>query len=102
VGVRFLGDRLVARGTRDIEDLEPGEGAIVRCNGEKVAGFRDDDGTLHAVSARCTHLGCQVAWNGAERSWDCPCHASRFTVDGEILNGPATKPLSRKQPPAGV
>jgi glycine/D-amino acid oxidase-like deaminating enzyme/nitrite reductase/ring-hydroxylating ferredoxin subunit len=101
VGVRFLGDRLVARGTRDIEDLEPGEGAIVRCNGEKVAGFRDDDGTLHAVSARCTHLGCQVAWNGAERSWDCPCHASRFTVDGEILNGPATKPLSRKQPPAG-
>jgi glycine/D-amino acid oxidase-like deaminating enzyme/nitrite reductase/ring-hydroxylating ferredoxin subunit len=96
VGVRFVADRIVAPGRKSLEELAPGEGAIVRSNGEKVAGYRDDDGGLHAVSARCTHLGCQVAWNGAERSWDCPCHASRFTPDGDILNGPATKPLEKK------
>jgi glycine/D-amino acid oxidase-like deaminating enzyme/nitrite reductase/ring-hydroxylating ferredoxin subunit len=93
VGFRFVADRLKHRGTRPIEDLAPGEGAIVSAAGQKVAGFRDDDGVLHAVSSRCTHLGCQVAWNAAERTWDCPCHASRFTVDGEILNGPAVDPL---------
>ncbi len=93
VGYRLVSDRILAPGRRDIEDLERGEGAIVTSNGRKVAGYRDDAGGLHAVSARCTHLGCQVAWNAAERTWDCPCHGSRFTTDGEILNGPATKPL---------
>lgn len=94
VGVRFFADRLLAPGRRDIQNLANGEGAIVSSNGHKVAGYRDDEGKLHAVSTRCTHLGCQVAWNAAERSWDCPCHGSRFTPDGEILNGPATKPLA--------
>jgi glycine/D-amino acid oxidase-like deaminating enzyme/nitrite reductase/ring-hydroxylating ferredoxin subunit len=93
VGVRFFADRLRARGTRDIGDLAPGEGGIVSSGGQKVAGYRDEEGRLHAVSTRCTHLGCQVAWNAAERSWDCPCHGSRFSPDGEILNGPATQPL---------
>jgi Rieske Fe-S protein len=51
---------------------------------------------VHSVSARCTHLGCIVSWNNAERSWDCPCHGSRFGVDGDVLQGPAVKPL----PPA--
>jgi Rieske Fe-S protein len=58
-----------------------------------VAGYRDEDGALHAVSARCTHLGCLVAFNNAERSWDCPCHGSRFDVDGAVLQGPAVRPL---------
>jgi glycine/D-amino acid oxidase-like deaminating enzyme/nitrite reductase/ring-hydroxylating ferredoxin subunit len=93
VGARFASERLWHRGDRPIEDLEPGEGAIVSAGGRKVAGFRDDTGRLHAVSTRCTHLGCQVAWNSAERSWDCPCHGSRFDVDGEILDGPAVMPL---------
>jgi glycine/D-amino acid oxidase-like deaminating enzyme/nitrite reductase/ring-hydroxylating ferredoxin subunit len=97
VGFHFFADRLKHRGTRPIEDLAPGEGAIVNAAGEKVAGYRDDDGALHAVSSRCTHLGCQVAWNAAERTWDCPCHASRFTVDGEILNGPAVDPLEPRK-----
>jgi Rieske Fe-S protein len=96
VGARFVADRLLARGTRDIAELAPGEGGIVSCDGQKVAGYRDDGGQLHAVSTRCTHLGCQVAWNAAERSWDCPCHGSRFTPDGEILNGPATTPLEAR------
>jgi glycine/D-amino acid oxidase-like deaminating enzyme/nitrite reductase/ring-hydroxylating ferredoxin subunit len=92
-GVHFFADRLKERGTRPIEDLRPGEGAIVSAGGRKVAGHRDDEGALHAVSSRCTHLGCQVVWNAAERSWDCPCHGSRFDVDGEVLNGPAVDPL---------
>jgi glycine/D-amino acid oxidase-like deaminating enzyme/nitrite reductase/ring-hydroxylating ferredoxin subunit len=97
-GVRFFSDRLKHRGTRPIAELAPGEGAIVSAGGRKVAGYRDDDGALHAVSSRCTHLGCQVVWNAAERTWDCPCHASRFDVDGGVLNGPAVKPLGRRDP----
>lgn len=95
VGLRMVGDRVLHRAGRQLEDLAPGEGGLVSKDGQKVAGFRDREGVLHAVSATCTHLGCQVAWNAAEESWDCPCHASRFTVDGEILNGPATRPLRR-------
>jgi Rieske Fe-S protein len=98
VGLRFVAERIKHRGTRPIADLAPGEGDIVSAGGKKVAGYRDDDGTLHAVSARCTHLGCQVVFNAAERSWDCPCHASRFDVDGAVLNGPAVKPLGPRDP----
>ena len=93
VGVRFVADRVLSPGLRDISTLSTGEGAIVSCDGTKVAGHRDDLGRLHAVSARCTHLGCQVAWNRAERTWDCPCHGSRFRPDGEVIEGPATRPL---------
>jgi glycine/D-amino acid oxidase-like deaminating enzyme/nitrite reductase/ring-hydroxylating ferredoxin subunit len=96
VGVHFFADRLKERGSRSIEDLRPGEGAIVSADGRKVAGHRDDEGRLHAVSSRCTHLGCQVVWNAAERTWDCPCHGSRFDVDGEVLNGPAVDPLASR------
>ena len=96
VGARFFGDRLRSPGRRDIEDLALGEGAVVSSRGRRVAGYRGEDGKLHAVSTRCTHLACQVAWNAAERTWDCPCHGSRFGVDGEILNGPAVKPLEKR------
>ena len=94
VPLHMVGDRLRDRGGRPIEDLEPGEGAIVSAPSGKVAGYRDPAGELHAVSTRCTHLGCQVRWNGAEWTWDCPCHASRFGVDGNVLNGPAVEPLA--------
>jgi glycine/D-amino acid oxidase-like deaminating enzyme/nitrite reductase/ring-hydroxylating ferredoxin subunit len=96
VAVRFAGDRLTKPGRRDIEDLRPGEGDIVRHNGEKVAAYRDPDGSLVAVSPVCSHLGCQVNFNRAERSWDCPCHGSRFAVDGSVLQGPAVHRLERK------
>jgi Rieske Fe-S protein len=59
--------------------------------------FCDDDGTLHEVSARCTHLGCIVRFNAAERTWDCPCHGSRFGIDGAVIEGPATRPLKPKE-----
>jgi glycine/D-amino acid oxidase-like deaminating enzyme/nitrite reductase/ring-hydroxylating ferredoxin subunit len=96
VGVHFVADRVRKPGTRSLEDLAPGEGDIVRHAGEKVAGYRDEDGGLVAVSATCTHLGCQVSFNRAERSWDCPCHGSRFAVDGTVLQGPAVHRLERK------
>ena len=75
-----------------------GEGGTVELDGEKVAAYRDDTGRLHAVTAACTHLGCLVTFNTAERSWDCPCHGSRFDVDGRVLAGPATKDLEIRQP----
>jgi glycine/D-amino acid oxidase-like deaminating enzyme/nitrite reductase/ring-hydroxylating ferredoxin subunit len=87
------GDRVVSLDTRDPADLRPGQGAVLMVDGERLAVFRDDDGTMHAVSATCTHLGCIVEFNDAERTWDCPCHGSRFDVEGEVLSGPATEDL---------
>ena len=75
-------------------EIAPGEGAIMRQQGKRLAVFRDEDGELHVRSATCTHLACSVAWNAAEKSWDCPCHGSRFDVDGEVLHGPATTALA--------
>jgi len=95
---RFAVDRLRQRG-RASDELAPGEGRVVSLHGRQVALSRDDDGTVRAVSARCTHLGCIVAYNDAERSWDCPCHGSRFALDGEVLQGPAVHPLEPKDPP---
>ena len=93
VGRRFVVDRLKRLRAPSVEAVAPGEGGIVDMDGKKVAACRDADGTLHAVSATCTHLGCTVAWNAAERSWDCPCHGSRFAPDGKLLDGPAVRDL---------
>lgn len=76
-----------------LDDIAPGQGALVRMHGKPVAAFRDDGGELHLRSAVCTHAGCTVHWNGFERCWDCPCHGSQFGVDGDVLNGPAAQPL---------
>jgi glycine/D-amino acid oxidase-like deaminating enzyme/nitrite reductase/ring-hydroxylating ferredoxin subunit len=74
-------------------DVQSGEGKILKLEGRKVACYRDEGGALHTVSPVCTHMGCDVAFNDAEKTWDCPCHGSRFTPDGDVLNGPAHKPL---------
>ncbi len=87
-------DRVTKR--RSAEDLGPGEGAVVGAGLGQRATFRDEDGALHALSARCTHLGCIVGFNRAERTWDCPCHGSRFGLDGEVIEGPAVRPLERR------
>ena len=96
VATRLVGDRLTKRGGREAAELAVGEADICHLHGEKVAAFRDEDGTLHAVSPACTHMGCQLNWNSGDRSWDCPCHGSRFSPDGDILHGPAVKPLERR------
>lgn len=76
-----------------VDDIAPGGGAVVRRGLHLTAVHRDEQGNLHERSAVCTHLGCVVHWNTAETSWDCPCHGSRFDVEGLVLAGPATKPL---------
>jgi glycine/D-amino acid oxidase-like deaminating enzyme/nitrite reductase/ring-hydroxylating ferredoxin subunit len=96
VAAHWVGDRL-SIDEQGPSDLEPGEAAIVDRDGERVAALRDDTGTLRAVSAICTHLGCVVEWNAAERSWDCPCHGSRFGVDGDVIQAPAVEPLERRE-----
>jgi glycine/D-amino acid oxidase-like deaminating enzyme/nitrite reductase/ring-hydroxylating ferredoxin subunit len=98
VGVHFVGDHLGRPDVRSTAELGPGEAGIVRRGAGKVAAYREQDGTLHAVSAVCTHLGCQVKWNEAERSWDCPCHGSRFHYTGRVLQGPAVRDLEPKPP----
>jgi glycine/D-amino acid oxidase-like deaminating enzyme/nitrite reductase/ring-hydroxylating ferredoxin subunit len=96
VGLRFVGDRLLTLRPPPVLGLAPGEAGLRDRDGEKVAAYRDPDGRLHAVSGRCTHLGCLVAWNAAERTWDCPCHGSRFGYDGQVLQGPAVEGLPPK------
>ena len=80
---------------KELDELVAGEGGIVRVRGRKRAAYRDDAGTLHVLSPVCRHLYCHVAWNAAERSWDCPCHGSRYSGEGEVIQGPTLKPLRR-------
>jgi glycine/D-amino acid oxidase-like deaminating enzyme/nitrite reductase/ring-hydroxylating ferredoxin subunit len=83
-------DHVTPGDVKHVEDIPPGDGAVVRRGFRQIAAYRDDSGTLHEHSAVCTHLGCIVTWNATERSWDCPCHGSRYDkVDGHVLNGPA-------------
>ncbi|MEV0175558.1 FAD-dependent oxidoreductase [Streptomyces sp. NPDC050803] len=95
VARHFVGDRL--RPAPPVEALPPGEGAVVRVDGHHLAVYRDEDGEHHAVSARCTHLGCLVAFNAAEHAWECPCHGSRFAPSGKVIQGPATRPLEQHE-----
>ena len=94
-GYHFFADRLTRRAPAS-GHLRPGEGRIVSHRGRQLALSRDEDGNLHALSARCPHRFCIVDWNGAERSWDCPCHGSRFAPDGQVLQGPAVHRLELK------
>ncbi len=78
-------------------EIEKGSGAIIRKNGKPVAVYRDMDGKFHKVSGICPHLYGVVQWNDSEKSWDCPCHGSRFNVDGTVLNTPAISPLEKEE-----
>nr|WP_256700729.1 FAD-dependent oxidoreductase [Paenibacillus sp. P46E] len=76
-------------------DLKQDQGAVVFHDGKRVGAYRDPEGHLHLVDRTCTHMGCETEWNEGERSWDCPCHGSRYSFEGEVLEGPATLPLTR-------
>jgi glycine/D-amino acid oxidase-like deaminating enzyme/nitrite reductase/ring-hydroxylating ferredoxin subunit len=95
VGFRWLGDRLPGR-ARSVAELAAGEGGVVSIGGERAAVYKEDDGTLVSLSPVCTHLGCIVGWNTAEKTWDCPCHGSRFDRHGRVIQGPAVQNLPRK------
>jgi nucleotide-binding universal stress UspA family protein/nitrite reductase/ring-hydroxylating ferredoxin subunit len=87
-------DVLIARTiAQSLDEIAPGEGGIVTTGDHKVAVYRDAKGAVHTISARCTHMGCTVKWNPTEKTFDCPCHGSRFSPTGEVVNGPAARPL---------
>jgi glycine/D-amino acid oxidase-like deaminating enzyme/nitrite reductase/ring-hydroxylating ferredoxin subunit len=92
----MIGDRLRPPQAARADDVPAGEARVVGKGITRRGVYRDADGTAHAVSLRCTHLGCLLHFNAAETSWDCPCHGSRFDVDGAVLEGPATEPLERR------
>src|SRR5690606_8464828 len=99
VAKHFVGDRVSHMfGSKDIEDLMPGEGGICK-DGivGTVAAYRDENGVLHAYDPKCTHLGCHVNWNPQNKHFECPCHGSVFETNGEVIHGPATKSLKKKR-----
>jgi Rieske Fe-S protein len=100
----LVGDRISEAQSPELSAIPAGEGAIVQLEDERVAAYRDQGGELHLVTSACTHWGCELRWNSAETTWDCPCHGSRFDIDGTILHGPAVKPLEVRntQQPEGV
>ena len=97
VAAHLVTDRLTSLNVEEksIQALKPGEGGVFNSDEGRIAVCRTQSGTVQAVSAVCTHLGCDVAWNNAEQTWDCPCHGSRFSPDGTVLNGPAVVELRR-------
>lgn len=95
VGMHFVKGRIARLRSADVATLAPGQGGIVKVGGQTAGAYRSPEGHIEAVTITCTHLGCSLKWNDAETSWDCPCHASRFTSSGAIIEGPATQPLQR-------
>jgi Rieske Fe-S protein len=79
----------------ELDDVKKGEGAVLRIGGRALAVYKDEDGHVTMFKAHCTHLGCPLEYNAEERSFDCPCHGSRFSMTGDVLEGPAIKPLER-------
>jgi len=95
----FLRDRFATDG-HSTREVKRGSGKVLKLNGELVACSRDDDGEVSGVSAVCTHMGCIVHWNEVERTWDCPCHGSRFQTTGEVVAGPAETALNKVEAPS--
>jgi glycine/D-amino acid oxidase-like deaminating enzyme/nitrite reductase/ring-hydroxylating ferredoxin subunit len=93
------GNWFTSKEFNEIENIPNGEGAVVRSGLTQIAAFKSLDGRVELKSAVCPHLGCVVAWNSAEKSWDCPCHGSRFSCHGQVLEGPAVKDLAAIEDP---
>jgi Rieske Fe-S protein len=92
--VRHLAEHIGPAEVGSVDEIAPGEGAIMRSGVTKVACYKSENGMIIRRSAACTHMGCVVHWNPFEKCWDCPCHGSHFAPDGQVLNGPAVAPLS--------
>ncbi len=88
VAYRFVADRFTSEELTTFKDIPNGTGKIVKLQGKQIALYKDEDGTVHTLNPTCTHAGCIVNFNAAEKSWDCPCHGGRFDVDGNVLTGP--------------
>jgi Rieske Fe-S protein len=95
VAYEFVKDRFTKDEVKSFDEVKPGEGKVMEIDGKKHGVYRDDNGILHVVSAVCTHLGCINHWNEVEKSWDCPCHGSRFDINGDVIEGPAYASLKK-------
>ncbi len=93
--LKWMGKFFPAHKLQQLSELAAGEGKIVKYEGETIALYKGEDGNFSALSPTCTHMGCHVAWNSAEMTWDCPCHGGRFTTDGKVITGPADRDLDR-------
>jgi glycine/D-amino acid oxidase-like deaminating enzyme/nitrite reductase/ring-hydroxylating ferredoxin subunit len=91
----FVGKRLSAEKIEELSELAHGEGRVVKYEGEKLAIYKDENGGIHALNPVCTHAKCIVDWNSSEKSWDCPCHGGRFSIDGKVLTGPPRSNLQK-------
>ena len=91
----MLRDRLAKAEADSTDAVKLGEGMLVKVDGKKVAAYRDDTGKLSLLSPVCTHLRCIVKWNSVDKTWDCPCHGSRFKPTGEVFSGPAEESLEK-------
>ena len=78
-------------------DLKNGEGGVFKVEGKNIAAYRDEKGKLYTLSAKCQHHGCTVGFNAKEKTWDCPCHGSRYKFDGTVIHGPAKKNLDKAE-----
>ncbi len=96
ISVRGLAKGFLHIPVEELQTLEPGHGGIITIEGKRFACYRDEKGELHTISARCPHMGCELAWNPEEKSWDCPCHGSRFDIEGKLLDNPAKKDGKKK------
>jgi len=94
VAKHMIRGKLEYTGNR-VENLSADDATITRINGKRTGVYKDKDSNLHMVDTTCTHMGCEVTWNSGDRTWDCPCHGSRFSYSGEIIEGPAKKPLPK-------
>ena len=90
----LIRDRFAGAEAKSLRAVKRGQGKVIERDGAKVAAYRDPSGAVTLRSATCTHMGCVVGWNTAERTWDCPCHGSRFKPTGDVISGPAEAPLS--------
>ncbi len=89
------GDYIKKADIHGVDELQAGAGAIMGKGFKRLAVYRDENNTIHSFSAVCPHMGCVVQWNAAEKSFDCPCHGSRFTKEGTVINGPASSDLKK-------
>ncbi len=97
VAAHLIGGKL-DRPDKEMKDIQDNEGAVITIKGKRAGAYKDNSGELFVVDTTCTHMGCEVNWNSGDKTWDCPCHGSRFSYEGEVIEGPAEEPLKRIDP----
>lgn len=95
VAYTLLKDKIFVEKIKDLDQIPSGNGKVVRHDGHTLAVYRDESGGITALNSTCTHMGCNVAFNPSEKSWDCPCHGARYDLEGQVLTGPAVRGLEK-------